>query len=113
MSDRFEKGISALTDALQELKTLDVQVAGRKADIQRLTANATELRESNQKSADALNALNVKIAALRKEADGILGDARTEANKVLNDAKAEATAALLKREKEGKELREKLRAIVG
>ena len=113
MSDKFEKGISALTDALQELKTLDVQIAGRKADIQRLTANATELRESNQAAADALNSLNVKIAALRKEADGIVAAGRSEANKIVNDAKAEATAALLKREKEGKELREKLRAIVG
>jgi hypothetical protein len=54
-----------------------------------------------------------KNSAAEKEAAEIKAAARAEANKTTNDAKVEAAAALRKREAESKEMREKLRAIVG
>jgi hypothetical protein len=113
MSDELKKAVDALNGALKQLKTLDEQIAGKQQRLGELEKNREELREANQLSAEQLAATNAKVVQARKQADELVALARAEGNQIINAAKQEAAEALRKRDKETKEMREKLRAIVG
>jgi ABC-type transporter Mla subunit MlaD len=113
MSSTLNDGVKALTAALEQLKKLDTEIAGKQAHIARLQANADELFAKNQQVANDLAEANNKIAAARRQADEIVAEARTRAGKAVSDASEAARLAKLAWDAEVKDKREKLRAIVG
>lgn len=113
MSDKLEKAVSALTDALQQMRVLEQTIAGHNQKIAALKANEEELRAANQKAANELAAARAEASSARKDAGALVTAAQGAASKIISDAKEEARQASLARQKQNKDLRAGLERLVG
>ena len=106
----YLKELSGLNDYLAKVQQ---QITGAEAHLARLKANAEELDRANRQAADALASTNGKVVEARKQAKQLAKAATAEANDIINRATADAAKAKANWDKEVKDKRERLRAIVG